>query len=124
MEQPGGSRRKLRGQGIVLAVGSRPYRPADVDFNHPRIFDSDTILDLDHTPLSITVYGAGVVGCEYTSMFRNLNCKVNLVNTRAKLLEFLDDEIIDALSYHMRDRGVLLRHQENCERVQPGPMTA
>jgi len=58
------------------------------------------------------------VGCEYTSMFRNLGLKVNLVNTRAKLLEFLDDEIIDALSYHMRERGVLIRHGEEFERVE------
>jgi NAD(P) transhydrogenase len=51
-------------------------------------------------------------------MFRNLNCKVNLVNTRERLLEFLDDEICDALSYHLRDRGVLLRHQEEYQRVE------
>src|SRR5262249_39598858 len=62
-------------------------------------------------------YGAGVVGSEYTSMFRNLNVKVNLVNTRSKLLEFLDDEIIDALSYHMRDQGVVLRHSEEYQKV-------
>jgi NAD(P) transhydrogenase len=58
------------------------------------------------------------VGCEYTSMFRNLDCKVNLVNTRSKLLEFLDDEIIDALAYHLRDRGVLIRHGETYEKVE------
>jgi NAD(P) transhydrogenase len=51
-------------------------------------------------------------------MFRNLECKVNLVNTRGQLLEFLDDEITDALSYHMRDRGVLIRHNESYERVE------
>ena len=102
----------------MLATGSRPYRPADIDFTHPRIFDSDTILGLEYTPQSITIYGAGVVGCEYTSMFRNLECKVNLINTRAKLLEFLDDEIIDALAYHMRDLGVLVRHNEHYERVE------
>ena len=97
---------------IVLATGSRPFRPEGVDFSHPRVFDSDTILDLSFKPQSITIYGAGVIGCEYASMFRNLGIKVNLVNTRAKLLEFLDDEIIDALSYHMRDSGVVLRHNE------------
>jgi NAD(P) transhydrogenase len=113
-----GVRHRLRGKAIVLAVGSRPYRPPDVDFKHSRIYDSDTILDLDQTPASITIYGAGVVGCEYATMFRNLNCKVNLINTRAKLLDFLDDEIIDALSYHMRDRGILLRHQETYSQVQ------
>ncbi len=103
---------------FIIATGSRPYRPPDVDFNHPRIFDSDTILNLPFTPQSITIYGAGVVGCEYTSMFRNMDLKVNLVNTRTKLLEFLDDEIIDALAYHMRDLGVVIRHNEICQRIE------
>ncbi len=109
----------VRAEQFVLAVGSSPYRPSDVDFKHPRIFDSDTILNLDHTPHSMTVYGAGVVGCEYASMFRNLDVKINLVNTRARLLEFLDDEITDALSYHMRERGVLIRHNEAMDRIEP-----
>ena len=108
----------LTAANVILAVGARPYRPADVDFNHPRIFDSDTILNLRFTPKSVTVYGAGVVGCEYASMFRNLGCKLNLVNTRERLLEFLDDEISDALSYHLRDHGALIRHGENCERIE------
>ncbi len=114
-----GGRRRLHAQYMVIATGSRPYRPEDVDFNHPRVADSDTILNLAHTPKSITIYGAGVVGCEYASMFRNLNCKVNLINTRGKLLEFLDDEIIDALSYHLRERGVLIRHHESYTRAEP-----
>ncbi|HUY92219.1 MAG TPA: Si-specific NAD(P)(+) transhydrogenase [Pirellulales bacterium] len=107
-----GGKRELSAESFVIATGSRPYRPADIDFSHPRVFDSDTILGLGYTPRSITIYGAGIVGCEYASMFRNLGVKVNLVNTRDKLLEFLDDEIIDALSYHLRDRGVIIRHGE------------
>lgn len=103
---------------FVIAAGSRPYRPASVDFDHPQIFDSDTILELTTRPQSITIYGAGVIGCEYASMFRNLGIKVNLVNTRSNLLEFLDDEIIDALSYHLRDQGVLIRHNESFERIE------
>jgi NAD(P) transhydrogenase len=110
--------RRVTSERFVIASGSRPYHPPDVDFSHPLIFDSDTILDLDARPQSITIYGAGVIGCEYASMFRNLGVKVNLVNTRDKLLEFLDDEIIDALSYHMRDSGVLLRHNEQFERIE------
>ncbi|MCE9607564.1 MAG: Si-specific NAD(P)(+) transhydrogenase [Planctomycetia bacterium] len=116
--QDDGGRNVMKAEAFVIASGSRPYRPPGVDFTHPRIFDSDTILDLKDTPQSITIYGAGVIGCEYTSMFRNLGCKVNLVNTRQKLLEFLDDEIIDALSYHMRDRGVLLRHGEEYDKIE------
>jgi len=102
----------------VIATGSRPYHPDDVDFTQPNIVDADDILSLDHTPRSITIYGAGVIGCEYASVFINLGLKVNLVNTRDKLLEFLDDEIIDALSYHLREQGVVIRHNETYERVE------
>jgi len=118
VEGSSGARHRARANSFIIATGARPHQPPDVDFGHPRIFDSDKILKLDHTPQSITIYGAGVVGCEYTSMFRNLNAKVNLINTRSKLLEFLDDEIVDALSYHMRDQGVLLRHNEEYATVQ------
>src|SRR5262249_43151557 len=104
---------------FVIATGSRPYRPPDVDFSHPRIFDSDTILGMEELPQSMTVYGAGVIGCEYASMFRLLGCKLNLVNTRDKLLSYLDDEIVDVLAYHLRDRGCLIRHDEVVEKVDP-----
>jgi len=104
---------------FVIATGSRPYRPPDVDFEHPRIRDADTILGLDRNPRSMTIYGAGVIGCEYASIMRGLGIKINLVNTRAKLLSFLDDEIIDALAYHLRDRGVIIRHNEEYQRVEP-----
>ncbi|MFQ5487418.1 MAG: Si-specific NAD(P)(+) transhydrogenase, partial [Gammaproteobacteria bacterium] len=70
-------------------------------------------------PRSITIYGAGVIGCEYASIFRNLGIKVNLINTRSQLLSFLDDEIIDALSYHLREQGVIIRHNEEYEKVEP-----
>jgi len=103
---------------FVIATGSRPYRPPDVDFDHPRVLDSDTVLQLDHTPRSMTIYGAGVVGCEYASIFANLPIKVDLVNTRGRLLDFLDDEITDALSYHLRNHGVMVRHDEEYEKVE------
>jgi NAD(P) transhydrogenase len=118
VEQPRGAVEILRTSAMVLATGSRPYRPPQVDFRHPRIFDSDTLLTMDHTPMSMTIYGAGVIGCEYASIFRMLGIKVNLVNTRDRLLSFLDDEVSDALSYHLRDGGVVIRHQEEFERVE------
>ena len=108
----------IRAKYFVLAPGTRPYRPPALDFSHPRIYDSDTILGMKQKPTSLTVYGAGVIGTEYASMFRGLGIKLNLVNTREKLLEFLDDEIIDALSYHLRDQGVIIRHHEAMDRVE------
>ncbi len=117
--EPDGSATTLSASKFVIATGSRPWRPPAVDFTHPRVFDADKILTLDFTPRSITVYGAGVIGCEYASMFRSLGIKVNLVNTRDKLLEILDDEIIDALAYHLRDMGTIIRHNEQFESVEP-----
>jgi NAD(P) transhydrogenase len=118
LQEPDGGCFVVHAKHIVIATGARPYRPSEVDFNHSRIFDSDTILTVKDPIRSLSVYGAGVVGCEYASMFRNLDIKINLVNTRTQLLEYLDDEITDALSYHLRDRGVLIRHNEEFERVE------
>jgi NAD(P) transhydrogenase len=118
IEEPKGACEQFTADYFVIASGSRPYRPADVDFNHPRILDSDTVLNLSFTPLSICIYGAGIVGCEYASMFRNMGVKLNLINTRQRLLEFLDDEISDALSYHLRDTGAVIRHSELYEKIE------
>lgn len=108
----------IRAKHFVIASGSRPFQPTSVDFTHPRIYDSDTILGLNERPSSMCIYGAGVIGVEYASMFRNLGIKINLINTRSKLLEFLDDEIIDALSYHLRDQGIIIRHNESMDRIE------
>jgi NAD(P) transhydrogenase len=118
VEMAKGAVRFFKADYFVIATGSRPYRPKDVDFSHPRIFDSDTLLKMPFTPTSVTVYGAGVIGSEYASMLRNMTMDVTLVNTRARLLEFLDDEITDALSYHFSDQGIVILHQEEYERVE------
>jgi NAD(P) transhydrogenase len=102
----------LKAKHIVIATGSRPYRPADIDFDHPRVFDSDKILTMETTPSKIIIYGAGVIGSEYASIFKGLGCKVELINPGDKLLSYMDDEISDALSYHFRSQGVLIRHNE------------
>ncbi len=115
---PTGPERVISAQTIVLAVGSRPYRPANVDFNHPHIFDSDTILSLSEDPRHIIIFGAGVIGCEYASIFRGLGVRVDLVNTRDRLLSFMDAEISDALSYHFWNSGVTIRHGEEFESIE------
>lgn len=118
IKAPTGLSQTCTAAGFVIATGGRPYHPPDVDFSHPRILDSDSVLRLPVTPRSMTIYGAGVIGCEYASIFRGLRIKVNLINTRDRLLAFLDDEIVDALSYHLRENGVLIRHKEEYERVE------
>ncbi|MBT5718603.1 MAG: Si-specific NAD(P)(+) transhydrogenase [Gammaproteobacteria bacterium] len=113
-----GKRRKLSAEYFVIATGSSPYHPPGVDFTHPCVFDSDSILDLDHSPRKVTVIGAGVIGCEYASIFGGLGCKVELINPASGLLTFLDTEIADALSYHLRNLGVRSRHNEEFEKME------
>lgn len=113
-----GSVEKITAERIVIATGSHPYRPDDINFKHPRIYDSDTILSLEHEPRSIIIYGAGVIGSEYASIFRGLGVKVDLINTRDRLLSFLDDEISDSLSYHLWNNGVVIKHGEQIEKVE------
>ncbi|BBB30096.1 Si-specific NAD(P)(+) transhydrogenase [Neptunomonas japonica] len=107
----------LRTKSVVIASGSRPYCPPDIDFTHPRIYNSDTILKLSHTPRTLIIYGAGVIGSEYCSIFSGLGVKVDLIDTQDRLLSFLDGEISDALSYHLRNTAVKIRHNEEYESV-------
>ena len=109
---------RLGAKHIVIAAGSRPYHPPEVDFTHERIRDSDSILRYGAHPFSVTIYGAGVIGCEYASIFINLGAKVTLVNTQERLLSFLDDEIAEALSYHMREQGCVIRHNEQFKALE------
>ncbi len=109
---------------FVIATGSRPYRPDDVDFTHPRIYDSDSILSLEHDPRHIIIYGAGVIACEYASIFRGLDVKTDLINTRERLLAFLDNEMSDSLSYHFWNSGMMIRNDETYAKIQKGPKTA
>ncbi|MCP5346033.1 MAG: Si-specific NAD(P)(+) transhydrogenase [Gammaproteobacteria bacterium] len=103
---------------FVIATGARPYHPPAVDFSHPLVFDSDSILKLGHSPRKVTVIGAGVIGCEYASIFGGLGAKVEIINPEDSLLSFLDFEISDALSYHLRNVGVRSRHNEQFEKME------
>lgn len=114
----GGVKESLEFEHAILATGSRPYHPEDIDFTHPRVFDSDKILNLDYPVRKLIIYGAGVIGCEYASIFVGLGYKVDLINTQAQLLSYLDDEIADALSYYLRELGVLVRNQEEYEKLE------
>lgn len=112
LNKPDGSTDIITTEQVAIATGSRPYCPKDIDFSHPRIYNSDTILDLQHDPQTIIIYGAGVIGSEYASIFRGMGVKVDLVNMRERLLSFLDAEISDSLSYHLWNNGVVIRHNE------------
>ncbi|HLB04000.1 MAG TPA: FAD-dependent oxidoreductase, partial [Gaiellaceae bacterium] len=98
-----GKERRLSGEKIVIATGSRPAHPPGIDFADPMIFDSDEILRMTRIPSSLVVVGAGVIGVEYASIAAALGASVTVVDARDEMLEFCDGEIVESLRYHLRD---------------------
>jgi NAD(P) transhydrogenase len=110
--------RVVSGQHVVIATGTRPARPASVEFDEHRILDSDGILTLEEIPRSLVVVGAGVIGIEYASMFAALGSRVTVVEQRERMLDFCDVEIVEALKFHLRDLSVSFRFGEKVAAVQ------
>ena len=112
----------LEAERIILAVGTRPADSPKVPLNGRTIVNSDQILDLPELPRSLVVVGGGVIGVEYACMFAVLGVRVTLIEKRDRLLEFADREIVEALSYHLRDSRVTLRLGEEVESVEEIPL--
>ena len=108
----------FQGERILIAVGTRPHRPAGVPFNGTSVFDSDEIVDIPRLPRSLTVIGAGVIGVEYATIFSALDVAVALVEARPAMLEFIDHELIEDFTHQLRDRGVALRFGAKVERIE------
>lgn len=106
---PDGSELAVEGERILIAVGTVPFRPDNVDFTDPCIMDSDEVVDLPRLPRSLTVVGAGVIGIEYATIFSALDVPVTIVEPRETFLDFVDREIIDEFVHQLRDRGVTFR---------------
>ena len=102
----GGAPRRVEGDVFLIATGSLPNRGRDLPFHDPRVYDSDTILQMGELPASLAVVGAGVIGCEYASMFAALGIRVAVVDGRDRLLPFLDAEIADSLRLQLELLGV------------------
>ena len=101
-----GSTRRITAEYFLVATGSVPFRPAGIDFDDPDIEDSDTILRLSKLPRSLTVLGAGVIGCEYATIFAAMGVEVQIVEPRSAILPFLDPEIGERLSKAMERLGI------------------
>jgi NAD(P) transhydrogenase len=117
----------LEADRIIIAVGTKPASSPKVPINGRTIINSDQVLDLPELPRTLIVVGGGVIGVEYTCMFAVLGVRVTLIEKRDRLLEFADREIIEALSYHLRDSRVTMRLGEELESVEeptPGTVVA
>jgi len=103
---------------VIIATGTKPAASARIPTNGRNILDSDQILSMQEMPRTLIVVGGGVIGVEYTCMFATLGVRVILVEKRPRLLEFADSEMVEALSYHLRDIRVTMRLNEEVESVE------
>ena len=104
-----------------MATGTKPAVSPTVPVNGRNILNSDQILQMPEIPKTLIVVGGGVIGVEYACMFAILGVRVILVEKRPRLLEFADNEIVEALSYHLRDHRVTMRLNEEVASVAETP---
>ncbi len=124
IEKDDGERSEVESKAILLAVGTKPFRPLDIPFDGKHVLDSDDILEIEALPRSITVIGAGVIGVEYATIFSALDIPVTLVEPRNDILSFIDKEIVEDFTYQMRDRNMKLILGQKAEAVAFDPATA
>jgi NAD(P) transhydrogenase len=108
-------------KNVVIATGTKPAFSPKVPINGRNIVNSDQVLNLPALPKTMIVVGGGVIGVEYTSMFAALGIRVTMIEKRTRLLEFADQEIIESLSYHLRDSRVTMRLGEEVDSVEELP---
>ncbi|UJW73526.1 Si-specific NAD(P)(+) transhydrogenase [Rhizobium sp. SL42] len=109
---------RVQTKAVLLAVGTRPFRPSHVPFDGVNIIDSDEILEIKELPRSMVVIGAGVIGIEYATIFSALDTAVTVVEPRDTMLDFIDKEIVEDFTYQLRDRNMKLIFGQTVETVE------
>ncbi|MEM8873489.1 MAG: NAD(P)(+) transhydrogenase (Si-specific) [Planctomycetota bacterium] len=108
---------RIKADFFFIATGTKPAMPESVPFEANRVFTSDGLLHLDRLPKSMIVVGGGVIGTEYACMMATLGVKVTLVEGRRQVLGFVDEEITEAMQYHMRQNGITMRLGEKVKEI-------
>ena len=109
---------QVQAQSVLLAVGTRPFKPSHIPFDGVSIIDSDEILEIKELPRSMIVIGAGVIGIEYATIFSALDTVVTVVEPRDTMLDFIDKEIVEDFTYQLRDRNMKLIFGQTVEGVE------
>lgn len=96
----------FEGKYILIAVGARPVGPKHITVDHQKVVDSDSILNMPSVPKTMVVLGAGIIGCEYASMFSMAGTEVILVDRRPQILANVDREIASGLLQRFEYQGM------------------
>ena len=115
----GASSQVIQGDYIIIATGSYPYHPANIPFDGKRIHDSDSILKITRFPSSLCIVGAGVIGCEYATIFATMGTKVYLVNDKENILPHVDHEVSTSLVQQMQASGVEILFNTSVSSIIP-----
>jgi NAD(P) transhydrogenase len=115
-----GAMTKVRGSHVLIATGSTPSHPQEYPFEHPRVHDSDDLLEIESMPRVLAVVGAGVIGAEYACTFAALGVEVHIVDGREALMPFLDRDISAALAKAMSANGIHFHWKERVTSCEVG----
>lgn len=107
----------LEANYILIATGSYPFHPNHIPFDGIRVHDSNSILTIKHFPSSMLIVGAGVIACEYATIYAAMGVRVIVVNNKSKILNFADSEISDALKIEMENSGVQFFEDSDVVRI-------
>jgi NAD(P) transhydrogenase len=113
-----GEAEQYSADNVVIAVGTKPFRPPHIPFDDNAVVDSDSLVHELRVPRSLTVVGAGVIGMEYATIFSALDVPVTIVEPRNNFLEFIDREIIEEFTHDLRKRGVSFRVGCKVDRIE------
>lgn len=103
---------------IIIATGSLPSRLSIPGANLPGVLTSDQILELDAMPESLVVIGAGVVGCEFASIFSALGARVTVLEILPRILPPVDEEIARRFQQILRSQGVTIHTKASLQEIR------
>ncbi|MEQ9466554.1 MAG: NAD(P)/FAD-dependent oxidoreductase [Ekhidna sp.] len=107
--QSNGSTQTIQADYIVLATGSVPRKLPHLPIDEEIVFTSDGLGNLDHFPKSIVIVGAGVIGCEFATIYSNFgNTKVHLIDKGDRILPFEDEDVVKIIEKNLEEKGVLI----------------
>ncbi|MBY5624502.1 Si-specific NAD(P)(+) transhydrogenase [Rhizobium leguminosarum] len=113
-----GETTQVTAASVLLAVGTKPFRPDYMPFDGKTVLDSDELLDIQDLPRSMVVIGAGVIGIEYATIFSALDTAVTVIDPKTTMLDFIDKEIIEDFTYQLRDRNMKLLLGQKADKVE------
>jgi len=106
-----GRREEIRADHIVIATGSTPKAFPGIVTDGERVIDSDSVLNLKAFPERLVIVGAGVIGCEYATIFSNFGrTQVYLVDYAERIIPYEDDDVSDFISGNLTSNGVIVYH--------------